>query len=213
MNILRKSSSVGITGKSGTGKTSYAERYIVGAHYSRVFIYDHQDAEFSKRLNLIPCFDLDEMFDRARTERILAFDYAAAYPGQLEECFDLFCDLVFDFSGQNLNPVGYESLFVVDELQFCTGPMTMPPAFQKIVQTGRRNGVDLLWLSQQPNEIHNRVRNQCTEYVTFQMIDDRALDWAEKLGVSPEAIRELPELHYLWRNTRTGEERTGEITF
>lgn len=211
-NILRKARHDVIVGKSGTGKTSYAERYIVGSHHDRVWIYDHQ-GEFQQRLNLLPVYDFDELYERASKERILCFDYSAAYPGQLEECFDLFCTYIFDFNRQFLVPKKFEALFVCDEVQKCTGPQNMPQPFKDIVQTGRRFNLDTLCLSQQPNELHNSHRNQITHFTAYRLIDYRALEWIDKLGVDTDPITKLPDLHYRWHDLANGEIREGKIDY
>jgi hypothetical protein len=211
-NITRKASHILGVGKSGTGKTSYAERYIIGSHHDRVFIYDHQ-GEFQQRLHLFPCYDIDEMLLRAGKERILCFDYSAAYPGQLEECFELFCAEIFEFHKNYMVPQKREGLLVCDEIQKCTSPNNMPQPWKDIVQTGRRFNLDSFALSQQPNEIHNSHRNQITEFICYRLQEERALKWVSEAGVDVERVKKLPDLHYLWQNMQTGEAREGRIDY
>lgn len=211
-NIQRKAFHGLGVGKSGTGKTSYLERYIIGSHHERVLIYDHQ-GEFQQRLNLLPVYDFDDMLERARTERILCFDYSAAYEGEMEETFELFCEWCFWFAKEFLNPQKKEGLMVCDEVQKCTTPNYMPKPFKNIVQTGRRFNLDTFCLSQQPNELHNSYRNQVTEFVCYRLQDERATEWVRQAGVDVDVVKRLPDLNYLWQNMQSGEVRTGKIDY
>lgn len=212
MNIVRKASHVFVAGMSGTGKTSYGERYIVGSNYERIIIFDHQ-SEFQERLHLIPCYSFEEFKQRILTERILAFDFTENFGGELEETFDTFCDEVFEWARFTLSKSGYETLFVTDELQKVVGAHTCPKPIKNIMQTGRRYCLDTLLLCQQPNEIHNTIRNQITELACFKLNDPRALEFPAYFGLDPDDVQNLERLHYIWRQTHTGEERRSKIDF
>lgn len=194
------------------GKTGYGERYIVGSHHSRAFIFDHQ-GEFSQRLHLHPCTTFEEIRRRGERERIVCFDYSSEYPGQLTESFEAFCEEVFSISKDHLVNNGHDCLFVCDELQKCCKPALCPQALKNIVQTGRRFGVDSLLLSQQPNRLSNEVREQVTELVCFNLIDENSLKFCESMGIDTAPIQKLKPLHYLWFNLNTGEQRSGVIDY
>jgi hypothetical protein len=66
-------------------------------------------------------------------------------------------------------------------------------------------------ISQQPNLIHNRIRNQLTEMVTFQQMDPTAVDWLETVGFDPEAVRALRPGQFLARNLNTGQANQGRV--
>lgn len=206
MNILRKASHVFVAGKSGKGKTSYAERYIVGSHHDRVFIFDHQ-GEFQHRLHVEPVIDFSELWERAAKERILCFDFSLHFPGELEDTFDQFCATVFELSRYYLQPAEIETLFVCDEIQKVTGPFNAPKPLKDIMQTGRRYALDSLTMSQAPNEVHNTLRNQITELVLFNLVEENSLKFAANLGIDVSQVLELPDLTYNWYNLASGEQR------
>lgn len=210
MNIKRKASHVGVYGMSGTGKTSYVERYLIGSHHDRVFIYDHE-GEFQERLHLIPIYDFSELTRRCQQERILCFDYSVKYQGLMEETFDEFCTQVFNLCKKHLEPVGIESLLVCDELQKVVEPHNIPMPMKIIMQTGRRFALDTIIMSQQPNDINNKVRVQHTELAIFKLQDDNALKFVKNVGMNVEEVMNQKDLHYIWRNTKTGEERRASI--
>ncbi len=162
---------LGIFGGSGSGKTTYAAKFIANVPSRCVFLFD-PEGEFSQVLDLQPCrtdFEIDEGM------RIgwVCFDPHTKYPGDLETALSFFCDLAFRASGM----IPGRKFFVVDELgQYVTGSV-LPHPLKKIVQTGRRYGLDCVFIGQQPNHIHNAVRTQLSEVVCFQLTDERALDF------------------------------------
>ena len=212
MNIIRKASHVLVCGMSGMGKTGYGERYIIGSHHGRVFIFDHQ-AEFFIRLNLRPVVKFEHIRRRAETERIVCYDYSYDFPGNLEDAFDLFCDEVFDLNKTYLEPQKVESLLVCDEIQKVCTPNECPQPLKNILQTGRRFNVDTLSLSQQPNRIHNEQRVQVTELVMFHLNDENSLKFTKNCGLDTEPIQRLKPLQYRWHNMLTGEVRTSTLDF
>jgi hypothetical protein len=66
-------------------------------------------------------------------------------------------------------------------------------------------------IAQQPNLVHNRLRNQATEVVAFQQMDPRAVDWCAEVGFEAEAIRALPPGAYLARNLKSGGTAAGRV--
>lgn len=212
MNVKRDASHVLIAGNSGSGKTSYAERYIAGCHHSRIFLFDHQD-EFNQRLHLMPVKRFSDIRIRARTERIICYDYAEEFPGMLNESFDLFCDEVFDISKNFLEPQGLDCLFGCDEVQKCCSPSQCPQPLKNILQTGRRFGVDSVCITQQPNRIHNEQREQVTELVLFNLMDENSLKFVAQMGKDTSQIQALKKLNYKWYNLRTGEERQSVLHY
>lgn len=212
MNIIRKASHVLIAGNSGSGKTTYAERYIIGSHHPRVFLFDHQ-GEFTERLHLPPVLSFDRIRPRAETERLVCYDYSQEHPGRLEECFDGFCDEVFDISRYHLEPMKFDCLMVCDEVQKCSSNANCPKPLKNILQTGRRFGVDSCCITQQPNRIHNEQREQVTELVLFNLMDENSLKFVAQMGKNTEEVQALKPLEYKWYNLRTGEERKSKIEF
>jgi len=212
MNIERKASHVLTCGKSGMGKSTYNLRYIIGSHHDRVFIFDHQ-GEYQIRLNLIPCFTMAEVRRRAATERIIAFDYTKFHRGQMAESFDMFCDDIFNLCVDHLEPQGIESLLVCDEVQKVCTANECPQPLKNVMQTGRRFNLDSALMSQQPNRIHNEVREQVTELIMFNLNDENSLKFVKKMGLDEQPIIRQPALNYIWFNLMTGESRPGVISY
>lgn len=205
MNFLHKSSKILITGASGTGKTEFFSRYLANTRAERRFIFDHE-GEFQERFGLPAAFDLDALVKHSEESWTL-FDPSEMFPGALPAAFDFFCDYVFEFS----RSFPGRKIFACDELQKMVGTNTITPELATILETGRRYELDCVFLSQQPNIIHNRVRNQLTEIVTFAQSDSNALKFIEESGFDAESVRQLPEGSWRSRHTRRGIEALGQL--
>jgi hypothetical protein len=129
------------------------------------------------------------------------------FPGRTEEAFAFFCDFAFTVSTR----MPGRKIFACDELQVLVGTNGITPELALVLETGWRYGLDFAGITQQPNLIHNRVRNQATEVVAFQQMDPRSVDWCEAVGFDPEAIRGLAPGSYLARNLKTGGTAAGRV--
>jgi len=78
--------------------------------------------------------ELDEYFRQARRTKTFACSFTPAE--NLEEDFEEVCHLVYDYG---------RMLFVVEEAPLVLKAGYMPPAFGRIVRTGRHRQIDLLW--------------------------------------------------------------------
>jgi len=192
---------LGIFGASGTGKTTYALKFVTHAPARHVFLFD-AEGEFSPRLQLAPCRTVYEL-DQAIASGWICFDPHIMFPGDLEGALEYFAKLTLRAAA--LLPG--RKLFVVDELGNYTGGSVIPQPLKTLAQTGRRYGVDGVFMAQQPNELHNTIRCQLTEMVCFQLTDATALEIPKKFGFDIEAIRALKPFEFICRNKRGQEVR------
>jgi hypothetical protein len=125
----------------------------------------------------------------------------------------MFCDTVFDMCQRYLEPQNVESLFVCDEVQKVTTVADCPRPLKNIVQTGRRFNLDSLLMSQQPNRIHNELREQVTELVMFNLKDENSLKFVKKMGLDESPIINLQDLHYIWYDLKTGKSKNSELKY
>jgi hypothetical protein len=198
-----------ITGKSGTGKSEYFIRYIeaVAGRYRHVFIFDFE-AEFAARAGWPNVRTIEQLNNPGH---IVAYDPCEMYPGDRPTAFEFFCDYVFSIA-EHYDGQDGSILFCSDELQkIGMGTDVIPQDLTVLVETGRRYKVDTVFIAQQCNLIHNRLRNQVTEVVTFRHNEDRAIRWLVEYGFDEQAIRDLdPVGAFICRNDR-GIEVTGNI--
>ncbi len=201
MQLEHRRFHLGIFGGSGTGKTTYAAKFITHAPARHVFIFD-AEGEFSQRLQLAPCRTVYEL-DQAIPTGWICYDPHIMFPGQLERALEYFTRLTLRAAAI----VPGRKLFVVDELGRYTGGSSIPQALKTLVQTGRRYGVDGVFMAQQPNELHNTIRVQLTEMVCFQLTDNTALEIPKKFGFDIEAVRALKPFQFICRNNQGREVR------
>ena len=194
-----------VTGASGTGKTTYWTRYLLGTVAQLKFVFDHE-GEFAFR-NKIRAATTPEELGIGAHQGWCVFDPGRMFPGDLPSAFNFFCEWAFQVSSRTNG----RKLFACDELQTQVGTNQISRELALVLETGRRYGLDAAMISQQPNLIHNRIRNQLTEAVSFRQLDQSAMEWLEGVGFDPEALRGLPDGAYLDRNLKSGAVASGRL--
>jgi len=199
-----------ITGKSGSGKTTYFQRLLengFGSYWQTVFLYDWQ-GEMAQRLRFAPVLDFEAL--PSELERgFVIFDPAREFEADYTLGLQAFSRWSFEIC-KTTNAARYPRLFACDEMQLLMGNDECLPEVQSVIQTGRRVGLDMAIVAQQLNELHNIARSQTTERVTFQHEDPYVLSVMAKWGFDPEAVAALPVGEFLYRNDR-GEERRDKL--
>lgn len=202
MQLSHKRYHLGVFGGSGTGKTTYAVKFAANARAVCVFIFD-PDGEFSELMHLPPARTAWEI-DEAIRSGWVCFDPHTMFQGRLEEALNYFCRLAFEASAR----LPGRKFIMVDELGHYMTGHEVPQPLKDIVQTGRKRGLDGIFIGQQPNELHNTVRSQLSEVVCFQLTDDRALEFPVNFGFDPAAVRALGPFEWICRNNRGAETRS-----
>jgi hypothetical protein len=193
-----------VTGISGSGKTLFWSRFVAGAKCQAKFVFDH-DGQFAYRLRVTPARTLAEL-ERDAARGWCVFEPSELYPGQTPEAFAFFCDFAFHCA----KAMPGKKLFACDELQKLVGCNATIDEFQTVIETGRIYGLDAAMISIAPNAIHNRIRGQATEVVSFLTLEEGALTWLASRGFDPERVRALPRGAYLCR-TEMGAESAGRV--
>lgn len=200
-----------VSGKSGSGKTTYFQRLLENgfrAYWQTVFLFDWQ-GEMSQRLNM-PAVDSWEQLPEALKTGFVIYDPSRDFENNMETGLCAFSKWAFEICKQAPEAAKYPRLFACDELQLLMGVNNIFPEVQAIVQTGRRMGLDMAIVSQQLNEMHNIFRSQTTERITFQHEDAYVLGVIDKWGFDPQLVKLLNTGEYLWRNDR-GENGRGRL--
>jgi hypothetical protein len=196
-----------ITGKSGSGKTTYFERLLANgfkSYWQTIFLYDWQ-GEMAERLGLKSTFQIEQLPEAIKSG-FVCFDPSLEYEGDYETGLLFYADWTFNVCKSHDTDPPYPRLFACDEIQQVTTPGTVHPELQRILQTGRRCGLDMAIVAQQLNELNNRMRSQSTEQVCFQHNDPRVLDVMADWGLSEDEVSSLTVGEYIYQNDR-GERR------
>lgn len=197
-----------ITGKSGSGKTTYFERLLANgfkSYWQTIFLYDWQ-GEMAERLNLQPTFKISQL-PQSLKSGFVCFDPSIEYEGEYEQGLLFFADWTYQVCKSHDTDPPYPRLFACDEMQLLTQPGTTEPEIQRILQTGRRCGLDMAIVAQQLNELHNKLRSQSTERVCFQHEDPRVLQVLGDWGFTDDEVHSLAVGEYLYLNDRGEKQR------
>jgi hypothetical protein len=178
-----------ITGKKGSGKTTYWLNRVSGHRAKWKFVFD-PCREVSRKLRVPVCIDAPGLNRAVARGGLICFDSSPLFPGDRRRGFAFFCRYVF-----NVAKVlkGVKTLNC-DEFQSVqrTGDAGLPPGLKEITDEGRREEIDCLFAAQRLNEINDDVRGQLTEVVSFRHNDALALRWLAELGFDPREIAALP---------------------
>lgn len=209
MKSSHKPTKVLIAGASGTGKTTFALGYIAAdLMHGSVLIYDWQ-SEIAGRLNVPPVpLDAGAIFARLADHRLCCVDPLLTETRGEDGLAEL-CPIARAWAAEQHQP----SLLVVDELHRLgtTAANGLPEQFVDALEFGRRDGLDVLVISQAPNLLNNRIRNQTTEAVLFRLIDERAAKWCEPFGIDRETLLNLDRGQFCYLNVDTGANWRGRI--
>lgn len=219
MQLDHRPTKILVAGNSGCGKSTFATRYVLNAPQRVKFIFD-PEGEFALRNGFSAAGTAEELFSQLESGWVI-FDAGQEFEGATAEAFEFFSEWVFriskalDEEAEAAGQAPMTKLFFADELQTVVETHEVPAGLRLILETGRRYGIDTLLVTQQPNVIHNRARNQITEVVAFSQVDENAVQFLVALGFDGDEIRGLPpgEFRLLQIRTRTwqaGNVFTGE---
>jgi len=176
------------------------------------------------RLGFAPAHDADGLI-RQLEQGWVIFDPWTMFPDDdgadngLDRAFDWFCDWCFTIK-EAINKEAYDNgqpfptaLFFCDEVQNLVETHQVPRGLRAILERGRRQGIDTLLVTQQPNVIHNRTRHQITEIVAFSQVDKNAVEFLEDCGFDGDDVRSLPCGSWRLLNLRGQQYQWGRITW
>lgn len=134
----------------------------------------------------------------------------AGYCGYIDRNhFEVFCKLAWVWMRAKRGRV-----LVIEELADVTSPSKAPNAWGEIVRKGRHEGGSIYALTQRPAESDKTIAGNADVIHTGRLSfprDRKSL--AEYLDVPESAITALPSLHWIERDMRTRDLRTGILKF
>jgi hypothetical protein len=191
-------------GVGGSGKSTFALRYLVNAPLDVRFIFDPEN-EYSQRLQM-PAATNGYELDLQLCQGWVLFDPHTLFAGRVTEAFAFFCDWAFTVSER----LPGRKVLVVDEVwKYCT-PQSIPPELATVCQTGRKRGLTLMVNTQLPNKLNGSILNEWSEFVCFRLGFEKAIAVAVERGFNAQQISSLPDLEFISR-TDVGGELRGKI--
>lgn len=194
-----------ICGVSGSGKSTFALRYLVNCQVACRFIFD-PDGEASARLNLSPASTAVELEDDLSSGWVI-FDPHAMFPGRVSDAFRFFCEWSYD-AASRLDGV---KVFLVDEVWKYCSPLNIPEELALCIQTGRKRGLAMIFCTQRPNRLNEAITNEVSELVCFRLQGENALRVVNNLVGRPVPAPDLPLGEFFAVNLDSGSEARGKL--
>lgn len=194
-----------LAGASGTGKTTFALRYLVNGDFVCRFVFD-ADGQAAARLRVRACHTAAEC-EAALVSRWVVYDPNREFPGRHGEAFAWFAGWVFEAAGRGPG----RKVCLVDEVWRYCNNWTLPPELAACVQTGRVRELDLVFATQRPNRLNEAITGEATELVCFRLQGERALKVVEGLGADPETVSGLAAGEFYALDTGSGEILRGRL--
>lgn len=210
-----------ICGQSGSGKTTYFLQVLHGLKSTCIFLYDPQ-GEFSRKLGRPVATTLEGCIAQIKTGWVL-YSNSEMFQGDPMAGGEWFATFAFHCCAK----IPGRKLFAVDELQNYAGHNDLGRIKEKlpngktikrahgialVLNEGRRFGLDMVAISQSPNEMHFSVRRQMTEAVCFFIPPSEvcALGYMVKMGFNIDEITHLPTGHFIARNLKSSTQLRGK---
>jgi hypothetical protein len=162
----------GVVGRKGSGKSTRVATLM--KYCPRIVAWDPMEDHTDLLSDAFEGVDdeLDEYFTQAWRAKTFACSFAPAE--DLEEEFEEICRLVYAYG---------RMLFVVEEAPLVLKAGYMPPAFGRIVRTGRHRQIDLLWTAQRASEVARTLTSATDIWIFYSQTEPRDLDAiAERCG-------------------------------
>jgi len=170
----------------GSGKTTFALRYLLNAKPACRFIFDDL-GRAATRLRLRPVYLADEL-EAALATRWVVFNPHRMFPGETRAAFAFFCQWTYDASRRGPG----KKLFLADEIWQWQTNFQIPHELALVVQTGREENLELVCATQLPHRLNASITGGATELVTFRLQERLALECVEALGADRVETAGLP---------------------
>jgi len=195
-----------VFGKSSSGKTTFAFRYLLNVPAACRFIFDDR-GQAAARLKLRPCGTAAES-ELAVPSRWVCFNPHVMFPGsKLPDAFRWFCEWSFAVSRRGF---GKKVLFVDELWQWCDA-RTIPAELENVVRTGRTENLELLSCKHRPREYHVTIRSQSTELVSFNLVEPAELEAIRPYWSGVDAATSLAPGQFIAVNRESGAELSGRL--
>jgi len=187
-----------VIGASGTGKTTFALRYLVADRRLKCrFLFDPEE-EFTQRLNL-PSAESEPELRCALHDGFVIYDPSVMFGEAWEDACEWYCGWVFDAA----STIPGEKVLYIPEVWRYMSPNKIPKKLSTCIRMGRKRGLHCMFDTQEPNRVNPTLTNQVTELVSFQLGEPNALERVKDMGIDPSEVQRLPPGSFVALNRRT----------
>lgn len=198
-------------GARGTGKTQGVLRLIEAENPQRLAVFDLKHDPGLEGLG-VAYHDLPSFIRALQAERF-SVRYLPDHGRDMAPQFEAFCRACW---------IAGNLLMFVDELPELTKANRAPPAWRKCVNVGReyrgadgeRRALSIIGAGQRAAECDKSFISNADVIRCGRLANpDDARQMARMLGVRPEEVSGLPDLHYIEKRASEIEPRRGVLTF
>jgi hypothetical protein len=194
-----------IVGMTGSGKSTFAFRYLLNVNSACNFIFDDL-GRAATRLRIRPAYTAREC-EAALQTRWVVFNPHRMFPGDMKNAFHRFCQWVFDCARRGPG----KKLLLVDEVWQWQTNQEMPRELALCVQTGREEALELVCCTQLPHKVNASITGQATELVCFRLAEPLALARVRELGADVDVVSKLPLGAFVSYNRLSGGSLAGRV--
>jgi hypothetical protein len=194
-----------IVGMTGSGKTTFALRYLLNAPVACRFIFDDL-GRAATRLRISPAYTAAEL-ENALATRWVVFNPHRMFPGDTKSAFRFFCQWSYDASRRGPG----KKLLHVDEVWQWQDNNQLPRELALVAQTGREEHLELVCATQLPHKVNASITGQSTELVCFRLQEPLALARVGELGGDRGAVSALPMGSFVSYNRLSGGNLAGKV--
>lgn len=190
-------------GSRGMGKSAWVKQELKRLKPSRLAVWDLM-REYGAGTD-----DLAEAIRGMKGARWQVCFYPSGDAKVRAKQFDLWCKALMAASSKE-RPV----VAVNEELAFVTSPSWAPGAWQEVTLLGRHRGLTVYGTSQRPASIDKDFLGNCTLVHSARLgYEPDAKVVGKRLGVSPDELMNLPQLHYFERGEMESAAKKGVLKF
>ncbi len=195
-----------VVGQGSCGKTTFAFRYLLNVMAACRFIFDDR-GQAADRLKLRHVGTARDC-ELSLSTRWVCFNPHIMFPGaKLKDGFRWFCHWAFEASKRG---PGRKILFVDELWQWCDA-YRIPEELENVARTGRTENLELITATHSPGDYHKDLRRLVTEWVCFNMVEDRDLEYVRPYFPGVDKVQSLPRGHFIAYNRESNTELAGRL--
>ncbi len=198
---IRTNDRVALFGKTGSGKTSFAKRWLL-PHYDAYVFWDikHENSDMKHDIIVHTPVELEKAItEYARILYQPTLLYRAtegAVEREIAEASDFndVCRIVF---------YNRDTALYIDEASAITTPSKIQHYHNIIMTQGRSYNVGVINVSQRPRAIHNTLISESEHIFIFTLnLETDIIKLRQQIGDAADEIRYLDEYYFMYFSTR-----------